>query len=83
MSAYQDIHEMGSHSEFLQDLSCMFDGELDELAAGRAMLHIEECGSCRSFFEDIRDQVLLAEKRHILKTSPTSASRTSTRRPAS
>ena len=57
MSAYQDIHEMGSHSEFLQDLSCMFDGELDELAAGRAMLHIEECGSCRSFFEDIRDQV--------------------------
>jgi len=57
MSAHQDIHEMGSHSEFLQDLSCMFDGELDELAAGRAMLHIEECGSCRSFFEDLRHQV--------------------------
>ena len=57
MSAYQHIHEMGSHSGFLQDLSCMFDGELDEQAAGRAMLHIEECGSCRSFFEDLRDQV--------------------------
>jgi len=57
MSAYQNIHEMGSHSEFLQDLSCMFDGELDEQAAGRAMLHIEECDSCRSFFEDLRDQV--------------------------
>lgn len=57
MSAHHDIHEMGSHSEFLQDLSCMFDGELDELAAGRAMLHIEECDSCRSFFEDLRYQV--------------------------
>ena len=57
MSAYQHIHEMGSHSGFLQDLSCMFDGELDEQAASRAMLHIEECGSCRSFFEDLRDQV--------------------------
>ena len=57
MSAQHDIYEMGSHSEFLQDLSCMFDGELDELAAGRAMLHIEECDSCRGFFEDLRDQV--------------------------
>ena len=57
MSAHHNIHEMGSHSEFLQDLSCMFDGELDELAAGRAMLHIEECDSCRSFFEDLRNQV--------------------------
>ena len=57
MSGYHDIDEMGSHSGFLQDLSCMFDGELDEHAAGRAMLHIEECDSCRSFFEDLRDQV--------------------------
>jgi len=57
MSAHHDIFEMGSHSGFLQDLSCMFDGELDELAAGRAMLHIEECDSCRNFFEDLRNQV--------------------------
>ena len=48
---------MGAHDEFLKDLSCMFDGELEEQAAGRAMLHIEECSSCRSFFEDLRNQV--------------------------
>jgi len=57
MSAHQNIYGMGAHSEFLKALSCMFDGELEERAAGRAMLHIEECGSCRSFFEDLRDQV--------------------------
>jgi tetratricopeptide (TPR) repeat protein len=35
----------------------MFDGELDEQAASRAMLHIEECEPCHSFFTDLRDQV--------------------------
>jgi tetratricopeptide (TPR) repeat protein len=57
MSSHQGIHGMGAHPEFLRDLSCMFDGELEEQAAGRAMLHIEECESCRSFFEDLRGQV--------------------------
>ena len=57
MSSHQGIYGMGAHDEFLKDLSCMFDGELEEQAAGRAMLHIEECSSCRSFFEDLRNQV--------------------------
>ena len=48
-----------SHAGFQLDLSCMLDGELDEAAAGRTMLHIEECPTCRAFFEDIRSQVRL------------------------
>jgi len=39
---------------FQLDLSCLMDGELDEAAAGRAMMHIEACGDCREFFEDTR-----------------------------
>ena len=40
---------------FQLDLSCLMDGELDEAAAGRAMVHLEACGDCRDFFEDTRD----------------------------
>ena len=39
---------------FQYDLSCLVDGELNEAAAGRALLHLETCGSCREFFEDTR-----------------------------
>ena len=46
-----------SHAGFQLDLSCMLDGELDESAAARTMLHIEECDACRSFFEDVRTQL--------------------------
>lgn len=48
-----------SHAGFQLDLSCMLDGELDEAAAARTMLHIEECEACRAFFEDVRSQVRL------------------------
>lgn len=47
------------HAGFQLDVSCMLDGELDETAAARTMLHIEECTTCRSFFEDLRLQVRL------------------------
>ena len=49
--------ESDAHAHFQMDLSCMLDGELDESAAARAMLHIEECNECRHFFDDIRTQV--------------------------
>jgi tetratricopeptide (TPR) repeat protein len=39
---------------FQLDLSCLLDGELEDAAAGRAMLHLEECGPCRSFFDETR-----------------------------
>src|SRR5688572_10661617 len=42
-------------TNFQMDLSCLVDGELDEAAAGRVMLHLEECDVCRDFFEDTRD----------------------------
>ena len=41
-------------SGFQADLSCLVDGELDGPAAARAMLHLEDCGGCREFFEDTR-----------------------------
>lgn len=44
---------------FQLDLSCLVDGELDESAAARALVHLEECGSCRSFLEDTRRCVRL------------------------
>ena len=53
------IEEKDPHAHFQVDLSCMLDGELDEAAAARAMLHIEECDGCRAFFEDVRMQVRL------------------------
>lgn len=37
-----------------QDLSCLVDGELDEPAAARAMVLLEESKDARSFFEDIK-----------------------------
>jgi tetratricopeptide (TPR) repeat protein len=44
---------------FQVDLSCLVDGELDEGAAGRAVMHMEACDCCRGFFEDTRAQVKL------------------------
>jgi len=44
---------------FQLDLSCLVDGELDEQAAARAMLHLETCGDCRGFFEETRQCVQL------------------------
>lgn len=48
-----------SHAGFQIDVSCMLDGELDEAAAARTMLHIEDCPQCRQFLEDLRLQVRL------------------------
>jgi hypothetical protein len=44
---------------FQLDLSCLVDGELDEAAAARAMLHLEGCDECRAFFQDTRNCVQL------------------------
>ncbi len=41
--------------QFQVDLSCLVDGELDEVSATRAMFHLEVCDSCNSFFQDTRD----------------------------
>jgi len=43
--------------QFQLDLSCLVDGELDEVAAASAIAHLEECGECRRFFDDARAQV--------------------------
>jgi tetratricopeptide (TPR) repeat protein len=43
--------------QFQLDLSSMVDGELDEVAGGRAIAHLESCDECREFFEDTRKQV--------------------------
>ena len=43
--------------QFQLDLSCLVDGELDEVAGANAIAHIEDCGACRAFFEDVRQQV--------------------------
>lgn len=39
---------------FQLDLSSLLDGELDEAAASRAMLHLEACTDCRAFFDETR-----------------------------
>jgi tetratricopeptide (TPR) repeat protein len=44
---------------FQVDLSCLLDHELDSQAAGRAIVHMEACATCRSFFEDTRSQARL------------------------
>ena len=44
-------------AQFQLDLSCMVDRELDEVAAVRAIAHMEDCTICTSFFEDVRAQV--------------------------
>lgn len=46
-------------ANFQVDLSCLIDAELDEAAAGRAMVHMEACACCRSFFDDTRTHVAL------------------------
>lgn len=46
-------------SNFQVDLSCLVDNEIDEVAAGRALVHLESCDCCRTFFEDTRTQVKL------------------------
>lgn len=43
--------------QFQLDLSCLVDGELDEVPAAHAIAHLEECSVCRSFFDDAREQV--------------------------
>ncbi|MEM7306704.1 MAG: zf-HC2 domain-containing protein [Planctomycetota bacterium] len=43
--------------QFQVDLSCLVDGELDEIASARAVAHLEGCGECRRFFDDTRQQV--------------------------
>jgi len=42
---------------FQVDLSCLVDGEIDDVSAVRAIAHLESCEACRGFFEDARDQV--------------------------
>jgi tetratricopeptide (TPR) repeat protein len=44
-------------SNFQLDISCLLDNELDQGAAGRAMVHMEACSCCRAFFEDTRLQI--------------------------
>jgi len=46
-------------SHFQMDLSCLVDGELDEVAACRAVEHLETCHACKDFLEDTRMQVRL------------------------
>lgn len=43
--------------QFQLDLSCLVDGELDEVAGANAIAHLEDCGVCRTFFDDARNQV--------------------------
>lgn len=51
---------------FQLDLSCLVDGELDERAAGGALLHLESCETCRAFFDDTRQCMRL----HLDATDP-------------
>ncbi len=44
---------------FQLDLSCLVDGEIDEPAAARALVHLEECTSCRAFLDETRRCVRL------------------------
>lgn len=39
---------------FQLDLSCLIDGELEESASARALVHLEACAPCRAFFDDSR-----------------------------
>jgi len=53
----EDIAEVCEN--FQLDISCLVDGELDEAAAARAMLHLENCDDCREFFDGTRQCVQL------------------------
>lgn len=46
-------------ANFQVDISCLIDAELDEAAAGRAMVHMEACECCRQFFDDTREHTRL------------------------
>jgi tetratricopeptide (TPR) repeat protein len=46
-------------TSFQLDLSALVDGELETSTAGRAVMHMEACTVCRSFFEDVRSFVRL------------------------
>ena len=41
---------------FQLDLSCLVDGELDEVAGASAIAHLEDCATCQMFFDDARAQ---------------------------
>jgi len=52
--------DLGPAEEQLQmHLSCLVDGELDEVAAANVMVQMEESPECRAFFEDARRYVRL------------------------
>jgi tetratricopeptide (TPR) repeat protein len=69
-----DAHDFDAHDDeaygagpcasFQVDLSCLLDGELDESAAGRAMVHMEACELCRGFVEDARAHMRLHRELH-------------------
>ena len=42
-----------------ENLSCLVDGELDEAAAARVMVQMEESSACRAFFDDAMRYVRL------------------------
>ncbi|MBK9385189.1 MAG: hypothetical protein IPN34_10285 [Planctomycetes bacterium] len=41
------------------DLSCMVDGEADEAAVRRALIHVEICSECHGFLEHVRGHLEL------------------------
>ena len=57
------------------DLSCLVDDELDEVAAARVMVQMEESPECRAFFEDARTCLLY--------TSPSPRDKRQSRMPSS
>ena len=57
MSPHDGTADLCSH--FQLDLSCLVDGELDEVAAARAMVHLEDCSGCCAFFDDVRENARL------------------------
>ena len=66
MTEFWDQEVAAVCESFQLDISCLIDGELDEKAAARAMLHLENCDECREFFEDTRVCVQL----HLDMTEP-------------
>jgi tetratricopeptide (TPR) repeat protein len=59
MTEFWDQDVAAVCESFQLDLSCLVDGELDDKAAARAMLHLENCPDCAEFFEDTRNCVQL------------------------
>jgi tetratricopeptide (TPR) repeat protein len=57
MSPHDGTADLCSH--FQLDLSCLVDGELDEVAAARAMVHLEDCPGCSAFFDEVRESACL------------------------